>query len=829
MTELTSGKSRGFTRRSFIAGAAALTAAGALSGCSAKTETLVEGAPDPSKAGQEEIYYGACRGNCFGGCMLKLHVRDGQLVRTSAGESPDPKYNRICTRGLTHPERIYSADRVKYPMRRIGERGEGNFERISWDEAIEEITSKWKGYAAEFGPSSIAYFVASGNSGVCSGAMGGITARVAPVFGFSTISSDVDAAAGFAASKGLGGMTDYQANNEPADYVNSKTIIIWGANPAVSQPHVMHFMMEAQEKGTKIIDIDPVYNSTVSKADKHIPINPATDGALALSILNEIIVNHWEDEEFLRVHTEAPLLIKDDGKLLRLSDLGVAPTEGAPDPQTGKPTVVDPFVVWDEAINSAVAIEEAQKPAYTDVAEVEGIAVQTVWANVAEQAAKWPAEVASQVCGVSVEDIKELARVYHEDGPVNTYSQLGPDHYINGHYNYWPMAAVSIATGNIAKSGAGFGQTCVLPFSATNFVPSTAPTDSHGNAAQGAGPAYCKRGVGDILSTGKYGEQDAVLKSIYVQNGNPMTIWTNREYSKSIFESIEFVVVAEISMTETAKWADILLPAAHWFEQVDLFTTGTTSPYYVWQDKAVEPQFEAKSDFEIIKLLADAMGYGDFFNFTEEEWISMVLDTPAGENLGLTVDNLREKKAMRFLSSDPYISFDGGKFLTPSGRARFYLEDQAPAYNIGQEIDLSKETVLYWEPTLAADKNSQAREKYPFHCLSEHARTRTHSQWWEVGVLKEFEAEPVVSINPEDAAELNVDEGDMVRLFNEFGTVTMKATLAPGYPRGIVGSPRSFHASEFVDGHFASLSTKEYNQVCANQVFNDVAVAIEKA
>lgn len=822
-------KTHGLTRRSFIKGAATLTAAGALVGCSPKAENLEE-VKEPEAVVSDEIYTGVCRSNCFGGCLLNVHVRDGQVVRTSAGDFPNPEYNRICSKGLTQVARVYSADRLQYPMRRTGERGAGEFERITWDEALDEITDKWKAIIDQYGPNAIATWMNSGNFGTCTGGgFAGIMPRFGAVMGFSSIKGDIDAAQGFAATKIYGGMSEAQANNEPTDYVNSKTFINWASNPTISQPQIVHFMLDAKENGTKLIVIDPVYNATAAKADWYIPINPATDGVLAMAILNEIMVAGNEDQEFVRSHTEAPLLIKEDGMFLRMSDLGVEPTEGDADPLTGKPAVIDPYVVWDEESGGAVALEEAKAPSYKEVAPIEGIAVQTVWDNAAEKVAAWSAEVASPVCGVSVDDIKELARIYVEEGPVNTYVQLGADHYINGHYNYWPMYAISAATGNIGKPGAACGPICVLPNNCIDFMVSVAPTDTAGNPAQGAGPSYNANSVLGIVDTGKFGDQDAVIKGVYIATTNPATVWADHGKTVDLLNKIEFIVVADMTMTETAMYADVLLPVAHWFEVTDMHTNCHTHPYFVWQEKAIEPQFESKSDFEIFKLLAEKMGYGDFFDFNEEEFIAMGLDNDGAKALGLTVDRLKEERAVRFMPGETYISFEGGKFLTATGRASFYKESVAPAYNVGQDIDFSKETCLYWEPTLEADKSSAVRAQYPFHCISEHMRTRTHSQWYDVDYLREFDPEPIVRINPDDAAELGIVEGDTVRMYNDRGSVVMKATVNAGYPRGIVGSPRSYREKEFIEGHFASLSTNQYNQVCANQAFNDVAVAIEKA
>lgn len=164
-------RAAGLSRRRFVQGAAAVAATTALSGgmlygCQSNDQ---EGGDEPGGDGATQIYAGACRGNCAGGCALDIHVRDNIVVRTTARDLPNPAYNRICARGIAHPGRIYSAERLQYPMRRTGERGSGEFERITWDEAISEISEKWMGYAEEYGPSSMAMFTGSGNYAVCNG------------------------------------------------------------------------------------------------------------------------------------------------------------------------------------------------------------------------------------------------------------------------------------------------------------------------------------------------------------------------------------------------------------------------------------------------------------------------------------------------------------------------------------------------------------------------------------------------------------------------------------------------------------------------------------
>lgn len=841
-----------FSRRKFIQGAALLTAAGTLAGCSPQAENVkssgTEYHTDPSP---DQIYAGVCRGNCAGGCFLNVHVRDGQVVRTTARDFPDTNYNRICSKGVTQVARMYSSRRLMYPMRRVGERGSGEFERITWDEAFDEIAAKWNSYTQEFGPASMAVQYGSGNYAVCSGVgLGGAVMRFMNAVGCSYIPINVDAAHGYMATKictfGL-----YGSQNEPADFVNSDTIICWGANPSISQPQVMHFILDAKAKGAKYIVIDTMYNANAAKADKFIAINPSTDGALAFGVLNILINNGWVDEDFLRNHTNAACLIRQDtGKLAVMSEFGVEPGTMT-DASTGKEVPYDACAVYDATAGKIVSIDETTNPQLSGVTDADGSPVTTVYDNLVRIASAYTTDRVTEITGVSAEDIQMLAEEYAHTANVNTYAMFGDNHYINGHYNYWPIYAVSWFTGHVGKPGnaCGFGE--AIPVTA-NLL-GTQYLDTTGAMLQGQGPSYIDNKINAVLDTGTYGgwsvsanydetipasgnvdvtsggTPTTPLKGVYVMCSNPMTNQANHAYTEEWFKKIDFVVVADMNMTETAKYADILLPVAHWFEQEDLFTSYASHLYMLVQEKAVDPIGEAKPDFEIFKELANRLGYPDVFgDMTAEDYMKLWVEGDTNAKLGITFDDLMANKALKYMPMDDFISYPDGTFNTSTGRGMLYTETSAPAYNIGQRIDYSKELAPYWEPALEADVNSTARQTYPFYLLSEHMRTRTHSQWWDVDYLKEYEPEPCVKMNPDDAAAKGIKDGDTVRMFNGRGTVTMKAHINAGLPRGMVAAPRAFQAEEFIDGHYASLPTNEFNQVVANLAFNDVAVDIEK-
>lgn len=617
--------------------------------------------------------------------------------------------------------------------------------------------------------------------------------------------------------------------NELTDRKNAKTQVIWGNNPTISLMHTMHFFMEAKENGTRFVVIDPVYNATASKADWWVPVKGGTDGALALGVLNVLIENGWVADETFKTKTNAGLLIKEDGKFLRMSDLGVEPTEGDVDPATGKPKVIDLPAVWDEAAAAPVAFSETQNPALKGVGEVNGIKVQTVYENAMSYISQYPPATAASVCGLTEDDIRELARIYHEDGPVSTEIMMGMNHYRNGHYSAWPVYLIALLTGNCGKSGAHIGasEEYLPQLVYSNIAGACYPTDAAGNPAPGQANLIHTVQVADVLESGKLQDQDLTIKSAYIHCSNPVVTMCDHEYTMGWFNKLEFVVVADMCMTETCKHADIVLPSAHWFEQVDLGFLFSSHPYLLWQDKCVEPLGEAKPDFQIFGLLLEKMGKGEFWNISEEEYLKTLLDSDYWKSVGCTVDKLKTDKAARiYPEGDKICSTE--VFGTETGRIGLYQETVNVAYNAGQEIDESIERGLHWETPTFAGADREYRQTYPYHLLSEHMRTHTHTQWWDCEYVKEYEPEPIVRLNPDDAKELGLVEGDTAKLYNDQGFVVMKVAINAGLPHGMISSARSWQKDDFIDGHFASLPSREYNQVCANQAFNDVAVAIEK-
>ncbi|MEA5025602.1 MAG: molybdopterin-dependent oxidoreductase [Desulfitobacterium hafniense] len=808
---------RKFGRRSFLKGSAAAAAVAGVAVANpvgTVKKALATGEGNGAGEAQDQIFYGACRGNCLAGCRLKITVRQGKVAKVQMAEVPDKRYNRICAKGLTHVQSVYSAGRLKYPMKRVGERGAGQWEQISWEEAVNAITDQWKKISSESGNSANAFFPGTGNYGTLAGK--GFK-RLANLMGASTIGPNYDSnlLATLAASIGIG--PNYNAN-DLADMINAKTILFFGVNISEAQVHNWHFAKEAQEKGAKLIAVDPVSTTLAIKSDIHAPIRPGSDPALIMAMINLIIKNGWTDQDFLKKSTVAPFLVKENKTYLRLSDLGKLP-EGQPDAivvrgQDGK--VGLPTEITDPVIKGTFTIN--------------GIKVTTAYDLLVERVADWTPERAAEVCDLSVDMITDITRIYATETPSTLYTGFGPDHYANGDQAYLGMMTLGMLTGNMGKKGASVGLPANLGFNINAAAISTVP---------GAvpGPSIPSMKFTDVMETKQLKGQPLEIRSIYHIAGNPLSNHVGRpEYLKA-YEKLDLIVVADWRITDTAQYADIILPAAHWFEQEDICNVQQNT-YTAFQEKAVEPYFESKSDWNMLRLLAEGMGYGEQFAFTESDMLKMACEGPAPAAFGVSYDKLKSETVMQgtFPLDREYIYGEDGIYGTATGRAQFYIENPQPDFP-HDGFDQDKACLPYFEPPIEAwpetvggyEKNSLA-EKYSLIYTSERNKLKTHTMFGHNPWLLELYPEPIVKVNPQDAEKRGIAEGDYVKIYNDRGFVVLKVVFNNGVRPGMVVVPKGWEKDQFKDGHYSDLgSTKTVNNYRLNNNYFDILCEMEKA
>lgn len=755
----------------------------------------------------DKIYSCMCSGNCHSRCRLFVHVRDGKVVKTSMAPFPDPRYNRICLRGLSHVQRIYDPNRLKYPMKRAGARGDGKWERISWDKAMDLIVTKFKSYQDEFGKQSIAFSGVSGSEAYLNGAYSAY--RLASVMQATQTEHSLDMADTYGLGRVIGSGNTFNQSNDRADLVNAKTILVWAANVTDSHPHDWRFIMEAQEKGAKVVVIDPRFTTAASKADQWISIRPGSDPALALSMANVILKEQSYDEAYLLNHTVAPFLVRQDSKrFLRLSDLtGVKPEKKSR----------DPYIVWDSEAGEGKVVDQAKKPSLAGTFIISGFKVTTAFSLLHDAMSKYTPEYAGELCAVEPEVIQNLARLYATNKPASIYN--GFIQYDNGLQTGHAWGILAALTGNIAQPGASVGH-IGRAGQDMNFAKFFYPD---GKKSTTIPWIYLK----EVLKTGQFYGKPHPIKALLIHNSNVVCNGSNQnEILNTIFPAIDFIVAADMVETDTTRQADLVLPIAHWFEMLDI-VQGPYHPHTAMSEKALEPAYESKADIDIWRLIAKGMGLGKFFDYTDEEFIQMLLDNDVARKEGLTWERLQKEKVVQTLPTC-WVNWEGNKFRTPSGRLEFYLEDPKPRFDCDIEIDKSSEHLPVFTPPFEAWPDNPLMKKYPLVYHTVRQRWRLHSQWFNTPWLRELDREPQVSIHPTDAGARDIQDGDTVEVFNDRGHVVLKAKFSEAQRPGMVSVPKGWHRDQFIAGSYQELTNDHLNTSSYNQSFYDVLCEVRK-
>lgn len=833
-------------RRDFLKVSGATAGAAAVVGANQQTvlHSLVNAEEQRNTADDtEQIFYSVCHPNCNGHCHLNVHVRNGKVVKISQGSFPDSRYNRICPRGLSQIQRVYGAERLKYPMKRSGERGENKWERISWDEAINTIVDKFAAIQEQYGEKSLFFFAMGANCSILNGNFPGSEFRFQNCIKGVQLTSATDSGWFPGIYRVYGSSTQlYGDQNDLPDIVNAKQIFVWGTNITVAYGHTWHFIADAIENGTKVTVIDPNFTGMASKAHRHVSLRAGTDSALMMSMMNVIIEEKLYDTEFLLAHTVAPLLVrKDTKKFLRMSDLGVEPisieTEEASGPSaqsqisgvagTSGAKVIDPYVVWDLATKKAVAVDDATDPALEGTFEVLGIEVSTAFSLLKERVSEFTPEKGALLTDVAPDMIQTLARDFATIKPTASFWGFAGNAYDNAPRWGHAYSTLNALTGNVGKPGTGshvFWQS----FLNENFG-FTFPDGINADT-----PTFPYHYLRELVEKGKYTIRNCDFvppKALWIAKSNFLANLMGAKWLREEFwPTLDFIVVVDERMTETALMADMVLPVAHQFECEDVFPAGATHPYIQYCEPAIEPYFESLVENEIYRRLANKMGVGKYFAASDSEMLKEALETPEGIAMGVTYENLRDKKAIRF-KEEGHIGYAGYKFNTPSGRMEFYCED--PKDNLGRSVPKEKfleECLPAWTPPTEAWIENPLYEKYPLVLMFEKPKFRAHTSWSQTPWLREIDPEPFIKVNPKTAAARGVKQGDYVEVFNDLGSVVLKAVLSEGIRPDCISHPRGWERFQYKSNtSFQDLLSGHYDVVGINSSFMDILVDFRKA
>lgn len=650
----------------------------------------------------------ACPHDCPDTCSMLAVVEGDRLVRVEGNpENPFTRGN-LCRKVAHYEERVYSPDRLHYPMRRVGKKGEGPFARISWDEAIAEIAGRWKAIIAESGPEAILPYSYAGTMGVVN--MSACDGRLWSRMGANRLLRTVCSSA---AEAGYSYVNGWVGGIDPEAFADSKFIIAWGTNLSSTNVHMMPIIREAQAKGATFVVIDPYRTRTANAADLFLQPKPGTDAALALGMANVIFNEGLHDEPFLEAHTVG-------------------------------------------------------------------------WRAFRDRCAEYPPERVAAITGLAVAEIVTLARCYATQTPSAIRLGYGLSRTGNGGGMIRAIVCLPAVIGAWGKPASGLLLSSSAHFP-INRQAVKRPDLVH--SPDDESPVKWGRSIPRAINMNELGKAllettDPPIRALYVYNSNPAAIAPN---SNRVLEGLRrtdlFTVVHEQMLSDTARYADILLPATTQMEHLDLMTA-YGHLYLNLCQPAISPLGESRPNIEVLNALAKAMGYTDpVFDETAEDIIRGALATDHPLLQGITYEYLQEHGFAKLKTpSNPFVPYaDGTGFKTPSGKIELYSEQAAQ--------DGHDPLPNYEPPAESAEADPDLAATFPINLLSPAAHHFLNSSFANVASLQKSEKEPRIWISPQDAEERGIADGDWLRVWNRRGEVRLKAVVGNNVKPGVAWSP----------------------------------------
>jgi anaerobic selenocysteine-containing dehydrogenase len=644
------------------------------------------------------IVRAVCPHDCPDTCAMLVTVKDGIAVEVKGDPDHPTTGGALCTKVARYTERTYHADRLLYPQKRVGKKGEGKFERISWDEAISLICERLKPIVQE-NPLALVPYSYAGTMGQVQGES--MSSRFFNRLGASFLDRTICATAGGTGYKYTLGA---RIGTDVEQTQNARLIIIWGGNPIASSLHFWMRVQEAKRKGAKIIAIDPYRSLTAEKCHQHIALLPGTDSALALGLMHVLVKEDLLDHDYIQNYS----------------------------------------VGFDQLV---------------------------------ERLQEWTPEKVANICGITEDEVINLAREYGEG------AKRGEPSLIRMNYGVQRTHGGGMAVRNITclptligawRHAAGGA----LLSSSGAFVKNDDAIERPDLFPQGLPQRTINMStIGDDLLRPSSNEFGPKIQALIIYNSNPVAIAPESSVVAQGFAREDlFTVVIDHFQTDTADYADILLPATTQLEHVDAHAS--YGHYYMMANNpAISPLGETKPNTEIFRLLAKVMGLDDpCFQESDDEIASQAFDYSHERTRHTNWTELKQKGWSKLLM--PEIPFAKGGFDTPSGKCEFYSQsmlddglDPLPTYIPPRESPKTN-------PTLAM--------KYPLAMISPPARNFLNSTFVNVKSLRDTEGEPHVDIHPIDAQQREIQNGEMVRVFNDRGSFVAKARITDKARLGLV-------------------------------------------
>ena len=636
---------------------------------------------------------GACPHDCPDTCSLITTVSDGIAVKVRGNPDHPHTSGVLCAKVSRYPERSYHAQRLLHPLRRIGAKGEGRFERVSWDEALADIAARL-GAIAACDPRAILPYSYAGTMGLVQGES--MDRRFFNRIGASRLDRTICASAGAAALEyTLGGKLGMKVEH----FAESRLILLWGTNSIGSNLHFWRYAQEAKRRGARLVCIDPRRSETAEKCHEHLALLPGSDAALAYALMHELIVHDWLDHDYLARHT-----------------LG--------------------------------------------------------WPELRARAMEWPPARAARHCGLPEAQIRALAadigRCFEQGDPVAIRLNYGMQRTRGGGNAVRAVACLPALIGAWRHRAGG-----LLLSSSGNFPARRSELqrpDLLGASVQIEPRTINMSTIGDDLLRAASPEFGPRIEALLVYNSNPVAVApeSGRVIAGFAREDL-FTVVLEHFQTDTADYADYVLPATTQLEHWDIHGSyGHTD--VLLNRPAIEPLGEARPNTAVFRELAARMGFDDP-SFQDDDL------TLCRQAFGDAVDWERLLEQGHVSLALPDAPFAEGGFPTPSGLCEFYSARLSE-----QGLDGLPQVLDNHEPP-------GSNPAYPLAMISPPARNFLNSTFVNVASLRDIDGEPLIEIHPDDASARGIVDGSTVCVFNDRGRYHCKASVSlrarPGVINGL--------------------------------------------
>lgn len=661
---------------------------------------------------------GGCAHDCPDTCAWEVEVENGRAVRLAGLRDHPYTAGALCAKVDRYLDRVYSPERVLYPLRRVGPKGEGRFERTSWEKALAEIADRLRRLLKEEGGEAVLPYSYAGNMGLVQYAS--MDRRFFARLGASRLARTI---CGDTANAGISAALGTTTGALPQDLEHSRFIVLWGTNTVVTNLHLWPLVRRARERGATLVVIDPIRTRTAEQADWHLRPLPGTDAALALGMMHVIVAEGLQDQAYIDAYTNG-------------------------------------------------------------------------WPQLRRRLAEYPPARVAEITGIEAHEIVRLARAYATTRPALIRTLVGPEKHPHGARTFRTIACLPAVVGAWRERGGG-----LLHWTRSLF--------SEALDVRALGARQPRTRVISMIQLGRAltdPELRPPIRALFVYNSNPASIAPNSNLvRRGLARDDLFTVVHDLFVTDTALFADFLLPATSFIEHLDLlFPWGQT--YLTLNQPAIPPRGESVCNTELFRRLAAAMGWGGEPEFQEsdEDLVRAALSSRHPYLAGITYEKLREQgwAALRLPEGPP--RFANGGFPTPSGRCELFAEPEPdyrpPPPDPHPLVMVSAKTALHFLNT-------------SYSHLPRHARA---------------EGELAVWMDPTDAAARDIADGDRVLVRNQRGELRVRARVGDFARPGVVLVPHGWWRSR-AGGSANDLTSDGLSDLGGGGDFYGTRVEVEKA